>query len=525
VDSGCDTAGTAAAYFLDADGDGFGALPVRTCTPGPEHVSRGEDCDDARADVYPGAPEPDCGVDADCDGVTVDCIGFPLESSPNRIPGHTCGDVVGDLNGDGTLELLACRLSYLPDDVRLWDYYLLSGERLRGEVAPEGEALHTMRHVYYSNPVVPPGSTLANYSDRVHDLNGDGLEDLLLLEERTVLMGPLPDGFRIDTPARLDLPGADNVVGQGDLTGDGVADLLVARSLPPWSAAVQLLSGPFPDAGTVDEDTRATLQVTMRDIRAELSYCEVLGYPVFPKANPASWYESAGDTDGDGAPELLIGLVSFEGDGDGWCPRPDRYGHHYLYPLDQTGSVDAGDAELEIETYYAAGIGDTDGDGYDDLVVDGSPACPDTCVFFGPLVAGDWTANRSLRIDYTAEVHEAPVTPKELGDLDGDGRAEIAYQTASERKGGSLYTFHVLPGGYAPGVYRSADIEDGLRFTLDATEDRLAEEIFHLYDVGWTQGYGSFREPADLDGDGRDDLVFAHYLTGISVYYGADLTF
>ncbi len=54
--------------FADLDGDGFGdASSPADCEP--DSVADASDCDDARADVFPGAPEV-CGdgVDADCDG-------------------------------------------------------------------------------------------------------------------------------------------------------------------------------------------------------------------------------------------------------------------------------------------------------------------------------------------------------------------------------------------------------------------------------------------------------------------------
>ncbi|MEQ1504168.1 MAG: MopE-related protein [Myxococcota bacterium] len=60
-------------WVVDADGDGVGVgVPIAaTCTPpaGYAPVRTREDCDDAVADVHPGAPDP-CGdgVDSDCDG-------------------------------------------------------------------------------------------------------------------------------------------------------------------------------------------------------------------------------------------------------------------------------------------------------------------------------------------------------------------------------------------------------------------------------------------------------------------------
>ncbi len=56
--------------YRDADGDGYGdpgiTTQAATCPGG--YVSNDDDCDDTRADVYPGAEEVADGVDNDCDG-------------------------------------------------------------------------------------------------------------------------------------------------------------------------------------------------------------------------------------------------------------------------------------------------------------------------------------------------------------------------------------------------------------------------------------------------------------------------
>ena len=57
-------------YFLDQDGDGFGAgIPIQGCKPpNADYVLIGSDCDDGNASVFPGATEICNGLDDNCDG-------------------------------------------------------------------------------------------------------------------------------------------------------------------------------------------------------------------------------------------------------------------------------------------------------------------------------------------------------------------------------------------------------------------------------------------------------------------------
>ncbi len=61
-----------ASYYLDSDGDGFGAgAAVLACTsPGSNYVTVSGDCNNSLITIYPGAPEMCDLVDNDCDGMT-----------------------------------------------------------------------------------------------------------------------------------------------------------------------------------------------------------------------------------------------------------------------------------------------------------------------------------------------------------------------------------------------------------------------------------------------------------------------
>ena len=78
-------------FYVDADGDGFGAdgALVTACALAEGLALVDGDCDDADASVYPDAPEACDDVDRDCDGLAGDALGRSADC-----PGETCADLL-----------------------------------------------------------------------------------------------------------------------------------------------------------------------------------------------------------------------------------------------------------------------------------------------------------------------------------------------------------------------------------------------------------------------------------------------
>lgn len=177
VDNDCDSATdeetVVIPWYVDADGDGYGdsgAGSVLACAPVAGRVLRLGDCDDAAADVFPGAPElcdrrdNDCSTggivegreDADADGhagVLASCVGGNLprddcdDARADVAPGmrEICNGADDDCSGladdaDLGLDLASASTWYHDGD---GDGAGAGGASVRACVAPEGYGTDT----------------------------------------------------------------------------------------------------------------------------------------------------------------------------------------------------------------------------------------------------------------------------------------------------------------------------------------------------------------------------------------------
>ncbi|MCB9699910.1 MAG: VCBS repeat-containing protein, partial [Alphaproteobacteria bacterium] len=143
----------------------------------------------------------------------------------------------------------------------------------------------------------------------------------------------------------------------------------------------------------------------------------------------------AGDLDGDGSPDLIV-----SGQGDIISPR--RPGRLYVIGGPLSGEVGPSDAFTTIvgeseRQHFASDLrapGDTDGDGFDDLLVSALDGVWDSAIgeiwlFHGPLEGTldlEAPGVRHIVRGFTGAIAQTSDTMESLGDLDGDGTADIA---------------------------------------------------------------------------------------------------
>jgi len=478
-------------YYYDADGDGFGGSDsaVEACEQPAGALEDGSDCDDEDPGIHPGV-EDVCGdwVDNDCDGTVSE--GCPFEGDEPA----TAADVVlegvswqtgtdidgaGDVNADGYDDLIIGARN---------SSYLVYGPIPRGTTSMAG-AQALLYGIGFSD-VAGAG-----------DLNLDGYDDLLfgytVQDSNTgtavVLLGPVSGTIHLD-PAESgqflygedegDLAGF-SASAAGDFNGDGLPDIIVGAigesTTGRDAGAAYVVMGPVTEAATLASGSLVLLGEAVDDSA---------GYDV----------AAAGDTDGDGLDDVLVGADLESSIGE-WG------GAAYLvlgsedFVAGQISNLSNADGKLVAEGpddwyflgHSVAGGGDVDADGYDDIVV-GAPAfsTPGKAhVFYGPI-AGTIPADEA---DGSLE-DETPggflgTSVAMAGDVDGDGRSEILvgapYEATGYSSGGATY----LLFGPVSGAH--------------------TQETAHASWVGTYNGEcvgDSVAGVGDLDADGAADIAF-----------------
>lgn len=338
----------------------------------------------------------------------------------------------------------------------------------------------------------------------VGDLNGDGADDLAvgadaipetyIFEAAQIAVGgeilPSTAGFRVTDQV------AECVRWMGDVDGDGSSELIISNTVNSTAGNVAgrsyLISG---------EALLAT-----GDVSAFAAWAD------FPGAGPgeSSGCESgpAGDLDGDGLAEIMIGT---QGNSQGGGPNAGKVslfggatlvanegGTTALASADVIFLGEAGDDRLGSDV---RSIGDIDDDGVPDFVLssrnndDGASNAGKTYIVRGSQVTfgQSYIVSASPALLGEAETDRSGSSVAAMGDVDGDGVPDIAIgaprNDALGEDAGTVYIASgalvanggAFPIAFAGGLVRGVGVED-----------RFGDEVVGL---------------GDLDGDGLGDLL------------------
>jgi hypothetical protein len=519
-----DEAVDAELFFIDLDGDGYGAEEVYACAAPESGLTQGGDCVDDDPAVNPGMDEV-CGdgLDNDCDGGPGPCQLGGLVSAAaatGTITGTEPEDQVGqfvnpvgDVTGDGLDDLL---IGIPASDERTTNAGLVvvmdgphTGERTTSEAWARllGESIGDAAGQSIAAAGYLNDDILADVIIGAPGANGLGSD----AGRAYVVLGGMSASSGLDSAQAIFLGEAEgdqagySVIRAGDLDGDGQAELAIAA---PWA------SYPAAESGAVyivDSHTAGTHNLATASAR-------LTGSSTGEQAGRS--LEPGGDLNGDGYDNLLVGAPYHGGSSTGL-----QSGRVYILtsstadgPLGEQSLVITGEEANAFVGQDICAPGDLDGDGQVDLILSSGNAdsagvdSGEVYVFYGPISSDLSILEADVVIHGEGSFDFAGRTIGSARDFNQDGLADFLVGAPGDDFGDINAGAAYLVSGSATGM-----VDLSTAPTKIYAEDADAQMGLQLGSAG------------DADGDGWPDIyVGAPYVDhpeinagGIYVFAGS----
>jgi len=498
------------------------------------------------------------------------------------VQGDAAGDYAGcsvssagDVNGDGFDDLIVGAQGGDDGGSGAGEAYVVFGSAAGfGTVDGTGRSVIDLSSLTPSQGFIIQGDEQFDNAGQsvsfAGDINGDGYSDLIIgapigsdggsvAGEAYVVFGSaagfgavdttgravidlsaltLGQGFIIQGDAERDFTGV-NVSSAGDINGDGFDDLIVGSIYGGLNTGeAYVIFGSASGFGTVDATSRSVIDLSSLTpsqgfiIQGDLLYDQA-----------GRFVSSAGDINGDGFDDLIVGAASGDDGGPSAGEAYVLFGSASGFgTVDATGRsvidlssltpsqgfIVQGDTTGDMAGYSISSAGDINGDGYDDLIVgaplgyDGGGQAGEAYVVFGTASgfgAADLTGrsvidltsltpSQGFIIQGAAANDRAGQSVSSAGDINGDGYDDLIIGTIpygsfdSASKSGKAY---VIFGGNAG----FGSIDQTGRSVIDLVDLRPSQGFTIEGDAAGDFAGRIVSSVGDINGDGFDDLIVA----------------
>jgi hypothetical protein len=445
----------------------------------------------------------------------------------------------GDVNGDGIDDFIIGA----PSMSATGKSYLVFGRDAQSQPFPAAMALSSLDGSNGFKLAARQDGNLLGFSvSGAGDINGDGIDDLIIgapgsrvdaneyigisyvVFGRNAAVDPFPEtvrlsrlggleGFALHGEAASDLSGI-SVSNAGDMNGDGIDDLVVgARSADPNGSR----SGRSYVIFGSDNDLPHPLELsTINGLNGFMLDGE--------SGNDQSGFSvsAAGDINGDGIDDLIVGapLAAPNGDGSGRSYVVFGSDSGLPNPLDLSsingpnGLTLDGEAANDRSGISVSNAGDINGDGIEDLVVGAHYAGPNSSgsgrsyVVFGSssvlpyrIDLSDINGLNGFMLEGETAADQSGRSVGNAGDVNGDGIDDLIIGAFTADPNGSASGRTYVVFGSDSGLPNPFDLSslDGLNgFTLDGEAADNASGF-------------SVAAAGDVNGDGIDDLIIGAF--------------
>ncbi len=396
------------------------------------------------------------------------------------------------------------------------------------------------------------------------DVNGDGIDDFLVSDPNAELStfqpnfptsggvtylvfgqaGGFPTVFDVRTEPSdgnaIQLFGAQtnglagaSVAGGGDIDGDGFADLIIGE---PGSGAGRVFvvqGGANLSSPQIGQSFTPNVPLEFLNDANQTSGTDTEGFEIIGESANAALGTSvahAGDFDGDGQADFIIGAPGGSGDAGSAYVIFDASaawsGQLQLANLEANQGVKLVGFEADSEFGYSvAGAGDINGDGFADVIVGAKSADPggqftagQAFVVFGSAAYAGSAGQAAQVVDVSTldgtngfvlnginggtasspSGDQAGYSVAMVGDVDGDGYDDMLIganlaDAAGNTNAGQAYLVYGGAGGFAA----SLDLQ-----ALDGNNGFMINGIVAHDQTGYSVG-----SAGDVNGDGLDDII------------------